>query len=85
VAIQPDGGIVVVGETARGNCQDALVLLYTSTGILYGRFGAGGVVTYGGRAWTGLSITLQPGGRMAVTGLASNGADDDLLVVRFIP
>jgi hypothetical protein len=33
----------------------------------------------------GRGISLQPAGRIVVTGFASNGSNNDLIVVRFMP
>jgi uncharacterized delta-60 repeat protein len=71
VVIQPDGKIVVVGYqgTSTGGFQQ-FIARYTSDGTLDDSFGTGGIVkpTISGQSTLGISIALQPDGRILVGG-----------------
>jgi uncharacterized delta-60 repeat protein len=81
VAIQPDGKILVAGNTDNaldGNVDDGALIRYNSNGTIDSTFGSGGVailtgkyVTSGGLAWIrNRSIALQPDGKIVVAGEA---------------
>jgi uncharacterized delta-60 repeat protein len=85
VAVQADGGIIVVGETSNGTNQDALVLRYTAAGSLDNGFGNGGVFLYSGpgnnmdRAF---AAAIQQDGKIVVVGASVVNNKDDALVLR---
>ncbi len=84
VAIQDDGKIVVVGQTSNGANNNLLILRYTSSGSLDTTFGTAGVVNFGGSGnESGRSVVIQPNGMIVVAGVRSNGADTDLLLLRY--
>jgi uncharacterized delta-60 repeat protein len=82
VAIQPDGKIVVAGQTDNatdGNLDDGVLIRYNPNGTLDTSFGNGGVVITPGSVvnpnrFTWLrsnSIALQPDGKIVVAGQAA--------------
>lgn len=88
LAIQPDGRIVVVGETVVANNTGAIALVrYNPNGSLDTTFGSGGkVTTTVGFSSGGKAVAIQPDGRIVVGGLAfltSNNASLDFAVVRY--
>ena len=86
VAAQPDGGIIVVGETANRTSQDALVLRYTPAGSIDTRFGTGGVFTYGGTGMDrGFAAAIQQDKKIIVAGSTVVKNKDDVLVFRLNP
>lgn len=86
VAVQADGSIIVVGETANRTSQDAIVLRYTATGSPDNRFGTGGVFTYGSTGMDrGFSTAIQQDGKIIVAGSSVVKNKDDVLVFRLTP
>jgi uncharacterized delta-60 repeat protein len=86
VAIDSSNRIVVAGATFSGNF-DFAVARYSSTGVLDGTFGSGGKVITPVSAGAGNdfanAIKLQTDGRLIVAGTATNGTNDDFVVVRY--
>jgi uncharacterized delta-60 repeat protein len=82
VAIQPDGKIVVAGESSNGSDQDALVLRYNTDGSLDSSFGTNGISTYdsGSGHDYAESVAIQPDGKIFVAGW---GWRWDLLLFRY--
>ena len=75
-AVQPDGGIVVVGDVN----SDVFALRLDAAGAPDGNFGTGGAAVYDlGPSDLGTSVALTPGGRIVVGGAA--GTDGLLLQV----
>ncbi len=83
VTTQADGKVLVTGR--RDNSDDDLVVgRYHADGMLDLSFGNRGLAEWdGGDDDLGRAIVVQPDGRIVVVGTANNGADDDLIVVRF--
>jgi uncharacterized delta-60 repeat protein len=87
VAIQPDGKIVVAGESSLASSDLAVALVrYNSDGSLDATFGSGGIAFDGmpGRAW---DVEILADGRIVVAGDSpvENSTQDfgDFLVARF--
>ena len=88
VAIQPDGKLVVAGESSPDFTTNYVTLVrYNTDGTLDGAFGSGGKVFNGpvaGRAW---SVAMQADGKIVVAGdqyVANRLADfGDVLVARY--
>ena len=83
--IQGDGKIIVGGwATVAGNTDLTLFRLATD-GSLDTGFGTGGSViqTIGSGTDQALALALQSDGRIVVAGVASNGSDGDLVVLRY--
>lgn len=91
VAVQPDGKILVAGytnNTADHLVDDAVLLRYTSNGVLDATFGNGGVAILAhknGLSWLRYhSIALQSDGKIVVAGEAHYfSAYSDGLVARY--
>jgi len=94
LAIQPDGKIVVLGDTMDlpyWNVNwDIILIRLNSNGTLDNTFGIGGTVTYNGPSngvdWipeNGNSLALQPDGKIVVVGSSLNWINWDVLVLRF--
>jgi len=90
VAIQPDGGIVAVGQiTVMANSPDGAdfaLARYTHDGKLDPSFGSGGIVTTDiGDNDDALAVALQPDGRIVAVGRIGSSRGDDLALVRYNP
>ncbi|MEI6509940.1 MAG: delta-60 repeat domain-containing protein [bacterium] len=88
MALSKEGRVLVAGSTYSGGDEDLLLLRYTSEGRLDSSFGQGGAVIYGTAANgqdCAYGVALQADGKILVTGAASNGRDQDLLLLRFLP
>ncbi|MBK9628286.1 MAG: hypothetical protein IPO56_11450 [Flavobacteriales bacterium] len=85
VAIQPDGKIVVAGESNNGTDLDFALARYTTDGSLDNSFGVNGKVTtaIGTGNDRGTSVTIQPDGKIVVAGESNNGTDDDFALARY--
>jgi uncharacterized delta-60 repeat protein len=87
LALQPDGRIVVAGETiAVGTSNDFALARYNADGSLDASFGVSGKVTtdFAGRADSAAGVVLQPDGRIVVTGFASGAATGtDVALARY--
>jgi uncharacterized delta-60 repeat protein len=84
-AIQPDGKILVAGQTFNGSNSDALVLRYSTVGTLDPAFGTDGVVTFnsganGDDAFR--AMRLQTNGAVVVAGQGANIRNHDILIAR---
>lgn len=88
VEIQSDGNILVAGELSTGAHKDAMVLRYLANGSLDPSFGQAGLATYAGKGraddWA-FDLALQPDGRILVTGGASPGQTEDIMLWRLNP
>ena len=82
VAVQPDGKIVVAGQTNNagdGNLDDGALIRYNANGTLDASFGSGGIVITPGSVVNPNSFTwlrprglaLQPDGKIVVAGQAA--------------
>ncbi|MBF0551764.1 MAG: hypothetical protein HQK60_14675, partial [Deltaproteobacteria bacterium] len=90
VVIQPDGKILVSCESFNGKQKDAIILRYTSNGVLDNSFGTGGVATFSGTGQGdtyGFGITLQPDGKIIQTGngVFKGKTKEDVLLLRYLP
>jgi uncharacterized delta-60 repeat protein len=87
VAVQPDWKIVTVGVVDDGTQQVIALARYRPNGSLDPTFGTGGEVTaaFGQESATGLSVALQPDGKIVVAGAVgpANTENDDLALARF--
>ena len=83
VAVQPDGKILVVGQTSNGTNKDILVLRWNSNGVPDATFHAIGAATFDlGDDETASAVAVQTNTRIVIAGTASNGTDNDFLVMR---
>ena len=85
VAIQSNGKIVVSGGDYNGTDLDVLVLRYNSDGTPDNAFGTNGVVSYdsGKGNDNGRRLAIQGGNKIVVTGNTPNGADGNVLILRY--
>ncbi len=86
VAIQADGKIVVAGYSIIGSNIDFAVARYSSDGNLDTSFGEGdGIVTtdFAGGDDYGMSVAVQPDGKIVLAGYAYNGSNNDFALVRY--
>lgn len=83
--IQPDGKIVIAGDSSNGTINEISVLRLNGDGSLDTTFDGDGKATtaFYGRAAYGRSLILLPGGKIVVAGGAENGTNNDLALVRY--
>jgi len=90
VALQPDGRILVCGNSGPPGCRDFALARYNGDGSLDQRFGKDGVVL-ANLSDTGTSddsatcVAIQPDGRILVAGLSDRFGSYDFTIVRFHP
>lgn len=88
MVIQPDGKIVVVGQSGifhgfLGMSLDMMVARYNIDGSLDSTFGNGGVATFSNALFTiAHAVALQPDGKIVVGGRGGSG-DSNFMVVRY--
>ena len=85
VALQPDGKIVVVGNSSNGSNAVFAVVRYDTDGTLDTSFSEDGIVTtaLGSSGDYANAVALQPDGKIVVVGSSSNGSNSDFAVVRY--
>ncbi len=86
VAVQPDGKIVVAGNSYNGSNQDVAVVRYDAGGDLDTGFGTGGKVTtaIGSGNDYGRAVALQSDGKIVVAGESDSGSGNwDIAVLRY--
>jgi uncharacterized delta-60 repeat protein len=83
MAVQPDGKIILVGESKSGGNEDFVVARCNSDGTLDNSFSTDGVVKTNiiGKD-AAYAVTLQPDGKTVVVGHANAGMDS--VVVRYL-
>ena len=86
VAIQDDGGIVVVGERRAAASDRFIVQRYRPNGTLDPRFAEAGTALTGfGRRFQGATaVAITPGGRIVVAGWTSNGITSRSALARYL-
>ena len=86
LALQPDGKILVVGDTLVPYDRDAIVVRTTSTGALDSSFGAGGVdnIPFGGAFEQFNDLVLQPDGTIVAAGSSGAVGTHDFIVARVL-
>jgi len=85
IALQPDGKIVVAGDSSRGSfISDFAIVRYESSGKLDSTFNGTGVVTTSiGNSASGRSVAIQPDGKIVVAGFTERSVGDyDFAVTR---
>ena len=87
VTLQPDGKILVAGESRQGGDYNMALTRYNADGSLDTSFGGGdGIVTTdlgSGQDDTVNSITLQPDGKILLAGSLEVGGDCDFVLARY--
>ncbi|HEV7643283.1 MAG TPA: hypothetical protein VGO50_05005 [Pyrinomonadaceae bacterium] len=89
VAIQPDGKILVIGNSTRNGPQSEaqqFIARYLPNGAIDGSFGNGGIVrTVLGASNVGIVIKLQPDGKIVTGGYGNSGSIYSFILARFNP
>lgn len=86
VALQSDGKIVVGGECIVNGKNIGALVRYTSAGTLDLTFGTNGILRsdlFPGASGIN-SVAIQPDGKIIVAGFASNGANNDFFLARYL-
>ncbi|HJP66051.1 MAG TPA: delta-60 repeat domain-containing protein, partial [Actinomycetota bacterium] len=84
IALQPDGKIVVVGNTGGFFSHDFALVRYTSSGALDGSFGTSGrVVTNFLTDDVALAAAIQPDGKIVAGGYALGASGYDFGLARY--
>jgi uncharacterized delta-60 repeat protein len=85
LAIQPDGKILLGGYCSNGSNFDFCIARFNSDGSLNTSFGTGGKIIQpiGSGDDKGLSLAIQPDGKILLGGYCSNGSNDDFCIARF--
>jgi uncharacterized delta-60 repeat protein len=84
VALQPDGKILVVGQSDNGGLPTFALARYTITGSLDTDFGSGGIVTTSiDKIASGYAVALQPDGKILVAGQSSRGSIYTFALARY--
>lgn len=87
IAIQPDGKILIAGQSNNGANTDVALVRYNPDGTLDLSFNQNGKVTTDidntyNRA---LSMVVLPDEKILISGTTYNGTDDDILLIRYNP
>jgi uncharacterized delta-60 repeat protein len=84
VTLQPDGKLVVVGETSSGD-NDFILARFNSNGTLDTSFDTDGkiVTDFFGRKDGGYAITTQPDGKIIAIGYANTTTSSDFALARY--
>jgi uncharacterized delta-60 repeat protein len=86
VVVQKDGKLVAAGSSRNGSQDDFALARYNPDGSLDASFGIGGKVTTAiGSGGVARALVVQKDGKLVVAGGASNGANDDFALVRYLP
>jgi uncharacterized delta-60 repeat protein len=85
LAIQPDGKILLGGYCYNGSNTDFCIARFDSYGSLDTTFGNSGKVIQpiGSYFDNGVSIAIQPDGKILLGGYCYNGTDTDFCIARF--
>ncbi|MDZ8184907.1 MAG: DUF4347 domain-containing protein [Nostoc sp. ChiSLP02] len=85
IAIQSDGKILVAGVSGDGINDDLAIVRYNSDGTLDTTFNTTGKVTtdFSGKNDSAANITVQPDGKILVTGVSNNGTTYDFAIARY--
>ncbi|HKE20466.1 MAG TPA: hypothetical protein VKB80_36585, partial [Kofleriaceae bacterium] len=87
VAVQPDGRIVVAGQSSNLAVPDFAIARFDTTGALDGSFDGDGMlaVDFFGSFDGAACVALQPDGKIIAAGFARNGTATGLGMVRLLP
>ena len=84
VAIQPDGKIIVAGNSSIGGWISFALARYKSNGSLDSSFGSSGIVTTSfGHNDHGGAVVIQSDGKIVVGGIHSAGGEDSFALARY--
>ena len=87
VAVQEDGGILLVGQSSNFNNGNVALARLTPAGALDPSFGTNGLLTIDvfGDIDNAQTVALQPDARILVAGSAKNGRTGGAVVIRIFP
>lgn len=86
IARDGDGAIYTAGFFNNGSNNDIMILKFTSAGVLDTTFGDNGIQTYNsGNVEEAYGIAVDADKNVYVTGLANNGANNDVIVLKYTP
>jgi uncharacterized delta-60 repeat protein len=85
IAIQKDGKIVVAGSSNNGNSNDFALIRYNPNGTLDKSFGKKGIIVTSLQTGNDdvAGFTLQPDGKILVSGSSNNGKSNDFALARY--
>jgi uncharacterized delta-60 repeat protein len=85
VAIQPDGKIVVAGDSYNGQDRDFALARYNIDGSFDNSFSGDGIVTtdFGGISESAISVAIQPDGKIVVGGYSYSGSVNHFALARY--
>jgi len=85
IAVQPDGKILLAGQSSNGSNDDFTIVRYTTTGALDTEFNSTGIVQtpIGTGQDVGYAIAVQPDGKILLGGYTHNGSNRDFALVRY--
>ncbi|MEO7660460.1 MAG: hypothetical protein ABIV48_12675 [Pyrinomonadaceae bacterium] len=87
MTVQPNGNIVLVGQSSNGIKSDIAVVRYNSNGTLDTTFDLDGKMTVSPTQGNALarSVALQPDGRIVIAGVGLNPSNFDIILIRLMP
>jgi len=87
MTLQPDGRIVVVGQSSSATVSDFGIARYLADGTLDAAFGDGGrlALDFFGAGDGAKCVATQSDGKLVVGGLATNGTSTGVGLVRLAP
>jgi uncharacterized delta-60 repeat protein len=86
LVIQPDGKLLVAGHASDGGASKVMLARFNSDGSPDASFGSGGIVLTSvgdGDDVDASAVALQPDGRIAVAGHATDSGGTDMMVARY--
>jgi uncharacterized delta-60 repeat protein len=87
MALQPDGKIVIVGQTSNLSVPDFGIERFNADGTLDADFGTDGrlIVDFFGASDEATAVVIQPDGKIIVSGSAVNGTRVGVGMLRLVP
>ncbi len=86
ITLQPNGKIIITGTTITNNDRSIATVRYNPNGTLDTTFGTQGTITTDLGGWdTANAITLQPNGKIIITGTTITNNDRSIATVRYNP
>ena len=87
VAVQPDGRILVAGQSSNLSAPDFAIARFDAAGVLDGGFDGDGMrtVDFFGASDGAQCMAVQPDGKIVAAGFARNGTATGLGMVRLLP
>jgi uncharacterized delta-60 repeat protein len=86
LAIQPDGKLLVAGQASDGGATKVMLARFNADGSPDASFGSGGIVLTSvgdGDDVAASAVAVQPDGRIAVAGHATDSGGTDMMMARY--